>query len=120
MSARVAKLVTMPTWSFDSVCQSRLHFLCLSKRDLLSIGLRHSINDLLYIGIQGNVHELRYCFQQELQLARLRSFDILMRFPEVRVCPEWLARMVVIACGDLRISPFHTVIRSYAEGAVWT
>lgn len=118
VSSCMAKLVTMPTGPFDSVCQGGFDFLCLAKGDLLSVSLGDGVNDVLNVGIQIDAHELGYGVQQEFELASLGAFDVLMRFPEVRVEAEWLAGMVIIAGSNLGISPFDTVVCSYAERAV--
>ena len=114
----MAKLMTMSTGPFDSVCQGGFDFLCLAKWDLLSVSLGDSVNDVLNVCIQIHAHELWYGVQQEFELASLGAFDVLMRFPEVRVEAEWLAGMIIIACSNLGVSPFDTVVCSYSKRAV--
>ena len=118
MSSCMAKLVTMSTGPFDSVCQGGFDFLCLAKWDLLSVSLGDSVNDILNVCIQIHAHELWYGVQQEFELASLGAFDVLMRFPEVRVEAKRLAGMIIIACSNLGISPFDTVVCSYSKRAV--
>ena len=112
------QLVTVSTGSFYSIRQTCLDLLCLARRNLLAISVFHRSDDVQNIRIQIDIHDFRHGLEEELELSRLRSLDILMR-PDIVTRPKRLTGMVIIARRDLRISPSHTVIRSNAKRTAW-
>ena len=119
MPSSMAELVTVPTRSFDSVCQARLDFLCLTSGNLLSIFALHCLNDLNYVCVQCDRHEFWYCVQKKLELPGLCSLDGLVRSVLIASSGRF-ARVIIIACSDFRIASFGAVVCSYAERAIST
>jgi len=115
----MAELVTVSAWSFDSIGQIRLHLLCLAGWNLLAVFVFHRGDDLKYVRVQRHRHEFGYGLEEKLQLACFCPLDGLVR-PDFGTGPKWLARVVVITCGHLRITSFDAVVGSYPKWAIGT